>query len=249
MPALVWDSCCVSHQGKVRPVNEDACLAQPETGLWAVADGMGGHAAGELASRAVIESLRGLPVPPHLGIGVTAVEARLGAVNGRLLEEAHRREVALMGSTVVVLIACGGHAVYLWVGDSRIYLFRDGELHQLSRDHSLVEEELDAGAPPREGSAARTARNVITRALGGTPNLDLEAEILEVRAGDLYLLCSDGLPRELSDPEIAALLTGNPGVDTAHILLDRALERGGRDNVTVMLVAAAAAPSPPSRQS
>jgi protein phosphatase len=199
---------------------------------------MGGHASGDIASRAVIDALRDLPATPHLGSRMAALEARLQAINGWLLDEAGRRGAALMGTTLALLLISGAQGVYLWVGDSRVYQYRNGQLRQLTRDHNLVAELLAAGQPLPKGVDA-DATNLISRALGGGPHLEPEAEMLEVRPGDRYLLCSDGLNKELSDAEIAATLARCPGMDAAQELLDQALAARGRDNISLILVAAA----------
>src|SRR5438552_2662601 len=134
-----WTSASRSHAGLVREINEDACLEQPQSGLWAVADGMGGHAMGEFASRLVVRSLAGLPAPLSLEQHVAGVHERLQGANRRLRDEAALRDVPLIGTTIAALLAVGRHCACLWAGDSRIYLYRAGRLRLLTRDHSEVE--------------------------------------------------------------------------------------------------------------
>lgn len=135
-----WQSASCSHVGRVRRINEDAMLDQPERGLWAVADGMGGHTLGDVASRMVVDALAHLPQT-----STDAIRACLAEVNRRLMTEAAMRDVQVIGSTAVVLLASGSHCSCLWAGDSRIYRYRDGVLQQLTRDHSHVEELVARG--------------------------------------------------------------------------------------------------------
>ena len=135
-----WCSASRSNVGTVRKLNEDAVLDLPDVGLWMVADGMGGHAAGDFASGAIVSALAGIPSPASLGALIDEVRRRLQSVNRQLNEEARDRREQVIGSTVVVLLVFGGHAVVVWAGDSRAYLFRRGELTRLTRDHSQVED-------------------------------------------------------------------------------------------------------------
>jgi protein phosphatase len=232
-----WVSRCCSDVGRVRQLNEDACLALPEQGVWAVADGMGGHSAGDVASQATVAALAEAAVPHGLGGFVDRVTARLREVNRELLAEARRREQPVVGATVVILLALGTHVAYLWAGDSRVYLYRAGRLRQLSRDHSAVAELVEQGLLTPEQAARDPRGNVVTRAMGGAGELELAAEILALCPGDRFLLCSDGLCRELPDPDIAAGLAAHPGPEAAPALVAEALARGGRDNVTVVVAA------------
>jgi protein phosphatase len=233
-----WTSAALSHVGLVRQINEDACLEQPERGLWAVADGMGGHAAGDVASRLVVETLGNLPPADSLTQFVTDAADSLQAVNQQLRAEAELRDVPIIGSTVVVLLARDRHCVCLWAGDSRIYLFRDGGLSQLTRDHSQIEELKSSGTISPEDALLHPARNLITRAIGAADTLELDDEAMEVRDGDMFLLCSDGLSNEVSEQEMrSALISGNCR-QAAESLLALALERGGHDNISVVVVCA-----------
>lgn len=233
-----WTSQARSHVGLVREVNEDACLDQPERGVWAVADGMGGHSAGDFASRMVVEALRNVPSPSSLESFVTDTRARLQAVNHQLRAEVKRRGVTLIGSTVAVLLACGRYCGYLWAGDSRIYLYRNGRLRLLTRDHNRLEELKARGLITPEEAADDPALFGITRAVGVLAALDLDERKVEVIDGDVFLLCSDGLSNEVSEQEIAgALLSGNCR-QASSTLIDLALERGGRDNVSAVVVRA-----------
>jgi protein phosphatase len=233
-----WTSASRSHPGRVREVNEDACLEQPERGLWAVADGMGGHALGEFASRLAIRSLMDLPAPESLERYVIAAQERLQQANRRLRAEAARRDVPVIGTTIAALLASQRHCACLWAGDSRIYLYRAGRLRQLTRDHSQLEAVLSRHAARSDVTLDRPPANLITRALGGADTLEVDANTIEVVDGDVFLLCSDGLSNEVSALSIEqALLPGNCRL-ASEALLELALERGGRDNITVVVVRA-----------
>jgi protein phosphatase len=233
-----WTSRSHSHVGLVRAVNEDACLDRPERGVWAVADGMGGHSVGDFASRMVVEALSNVPPLSSLESFVTDTRARLQAVNRDLRAEVKHRDVAVIGSTVAVLLACGRRCGFLWAGDSRIYLYRDGRLRLLTRDHNRLEELKARGLVTAEEAADHPARFRVTRAVGVLAALDLDEGAVEAHDGDVFLLCSDGLNSEVSEREIAgALLSGNCQQATGK-LIDLALARGGRDNISAVVVRA-----------
>jgi protein phosphatase len=234
--AFHWTSVAQTDVGRVRSRNEDACLAQPQRGLWVVADGMGGHAFGDVASRTVVEALDRLPPPASLARFVDAARATLVQVNGTLRAEARARHVPVMGSTVVVLLAVGTEAACLWAGDSRIYLYRHGRLQQLTRDHSQAAA-LQARGVDAAASAA-VGGNMITRAVGASDTLDVEVTTLSVRDGDIFLLCSDGLSNPVPDQDIRDTLAGGDCGQAAQTLVRMALENGGRDNVTVVVAQA-----------
>ncbi|MCC8392734.1 protein phosphatase 2C domain-containing protein [Paraburkholderia sp. MMS20-SJTR3] len=233
-----WTSCARSDTGHVREINEDACLDQPEAGRWAVADGMGGHAVGDVASRAVIDALSQLGTPRSIRALVADARTRLQRANRQLRDEAARRQVQRIGSTVVVLLACDRFCGYLWAGDSRIYLYRAGQLRQLTRDHSQVEELRSLGVITEEEARHHPAQHMITRAVGATDVLELDDNAIEVADGDVFLLCSDGLSNELSDDEIAGVLTSPQRENACGELVELALARGGRDNITAVVVEA-----------
>ncbi|MGE5649735.1 MAG: PP2C family protein-serine/threonine phosphatase [Bacillota bacterium] len=233
-----WTSASGSHAGMVRQKNEDACLDQPERGLWAVADGMGGHACGELASGMVVDALGDIAAPDSLPGFTAAARAQLQSVNSELRAEAASRDVMVIGSTVVALLACGCHCACLWAGDSRLYLYRAGRLRQLTRDHSQAEEyRARSGFDPAAG-LRRIARNTITRAVGAADTLELEEETIDACAGDMFLLCSDGLSNEVSEQEICNALLPGDCLYASETLIDLALEHGGRDNISVIVVRA-----------
>ena len=228
-----WQSASCSHVGRVRRINEDAMLEQPERGLWAVADGMGGHTLGDVASRMVVDALAHLPQARP-----SDIRASLSDVNRQLMTEAAMRDVQVIGSTVVVLLASGNRCSCIWAGDSRIYRYRDGVLQQLTRDHSHVEELVARGLLSPAEASRHPGHNLITRAIGVADLLELEENDTEVRADDMFVLCSDGLSNEVDPQQMAALLARHDCKLAAQRLVEEALDHGGRDNVTVVVVMA-----------
>jgi protein phosphatase len=225
-----------THAGCVRDLNEDALLNRPDIGLWAVADGMGGHAGGEVASAAVVEALAGVSNFTTAYAFRDAAAQALADANAELIRRS--AECGTMGSTVVSLLAHDGHYACLWAGDSRAYLYRAGALKRLTRDHSLVQEMVDAGALSEEGARGHPRSNVITRAVGAQDELTLDAVFGVIQPGDRFLLCSDGLTGVVTDREIADAMIRAPLEAAAERLLDQALARGAPDNVTLIMIAA-----------
>jgi protein phosphatase len=230
-----WTSAARTDVGLVRSRNEDSYLAQPERGLWAVADGMGGHAFGDLASRAVVDALDGIAAADSMERFIDAARDRLGEVNQLLRAEALARRVPVMGSTVVALLACGPETACLWAGDSRIYLYRNGRLQQLTRDHSQAEELRARGAGAVAAAAGPAIANMITRAVGAADTIDVELVTLAARDGDMFLLCSDGLSNPVDEQAISGALAPGDCVRAAEELIALALANGARDNVTVVV--------------
>ncbi len=231
-----WHSAGGTHLGTVRKVNEDAYLDLPQLGLWVVADGMGGHDAGDVASRLIVDDLRTCAPPPSREALLDDLDARLQSINARLQHyAAGRAEGAVVGSTVAILIGYGREAICLWAGDSRIYRLRQGQLVQLTQDHSQVEELVKLGLLDRAEAATHPAGNVITRAVGAMDNLVVDLVADEVADGDVYLLCSDGLNKALSDEEIARMLTGAECQSAVDTLLRAALDHQATDNITAVV--------------
>ena len=233
-----WVSAARSDVGRVREHNEDACLQQPEHACWAVADGMGGHAVGDLASGLIVDALSRLSAPDTIARYLADARKRLLTVNQRLRQEAARRQVSVIGSTVVALFACDSYCGYLWAGDSRLYLYRDGHLRQLTRDHSQIEELKALGLLTEEEAVNHPAQHVITRAVGATDQLEFDTNTLAVADGDMFLLCSDGLSNELSAQQMQAALIAADCDAACEALIAAALTRGGRDNITAVVVRA-----------
>lgn len=234
---IVWNSSALTHVGKVRSVNEDAVLAKPEIGLWAVADGMGGHLVGDVASKKIIEALDSVAARADLSDYVDAVEDAVLDINQNMLEYAQIMfESGTMGSTLVVLLLKDRVGVCLWVGDSRLYRCRSQQLLQLSRDHSQVEEMIEQGLLSREAAVDYPHKNVITRAVGVESQLYVDINLFTAQLGDTFLLCSDGLYNCVSDEEIAEALNLRDTNIITEQLLNKALANGAPDNVSVLVV-------------
>jgi protein phosphatase len=232
-----WTAAARTDVGLVRSRNEDSFLSQPERGLWAVADGMGGHAFGDVASRKVVDALATVAAPADMAQFVAAASERIATVNQELRAEAAARQVSVMGSTVVAMLACGREVACLWAGDSRIYLYRNARLQQLTRDHSQAEELRSLGIVTGDAVPAPVA-NMITRAVGAADTIELELVTLAARDGDLFLLCSDGLSNPVDEQAIMGALASGDCAHAAQALTELALANGGRDNITVVVVRA-----------
>jgi serine/threonine protein phosphatase PrpC len=229
----IVDHASTSHTGKVRRTNEDSFLDLPP--LFVVADGMGGARAGELASRLAVDTFREL-APVEGESGEDRLRRTILECNRRVLERAKDDPAtAGMGSTVTAALVADDHVVLGHVGDSRAYLLREGALQQLSHDHSLVAELERAGRLTREEAAVHPQRSVITRALGAGPELQVDTSVIQVRDGDVLLLCSDGLSGLVGDLAIANLLGGGgPLAEGVRRLVRAANDAGGDDNVTAV---------------
>ena len=235
---LHWTSASRSHPGRIRQVNEDACLEQSEHGLWAVADGMGGHTLGEFASGLAIQGLMNLPVAEDLEQRVSVALLRLQEVNRCLRAEALRRDVALIGTTIAALVVAGNLCSCLWAGDSRIYLYRGGRLRQLTRDHNHLEAARSRHVSSSDDTMALPRSNLITRALGAEDRLHIERTTIELIDGDIFLLCTDGLSNEVSELSIEQALLPGLCRHACDALIDMALDRDARDNITAVVVRA-----------
>ena len=234
---VTWASCAATDVGTVRSVNEDAVLDKPELGLWAVADGMGGHEAGDVASKMIVEALGELKRPPVLSDFIDQIESRIIDVNERLLEYSEiMLDGRVSGSTVVSLVIFGHVGACLWMGDSRLYRYRGNRLQQISRDHSQVSELLQAGAITEEEARHHPESNVITRAVGTNDIPYLDVDVFDVQLGDALLLCSDGLYNALDEDSIAACLDSAEPKQMVTRLIDSALAHGAADNVSVIAV-------------
>jgi type VI secretion system protein ImpM len=224
---LSFRSAAASDVGRVRHVNQDSFIERTEVGLWAVADGLGGHSDGEHASRMVCDALADL-TPSSFEETIDAVRARMQEVNDHLLLAATRSLLGeRSGSTVVALIARGSKCAILWAGDSRVYRWRTGRLEQLTTDHSPVS--LPGGP---------TQSNAVTRAVGAQSTLDLDLCCEQVRPGDRFLLCSDGLTRTVPEPQIKELVENADIRNSVAGLVSATLAAGAPDNVTALVVEA-----------
>ncbi|MDQ3286973.1 MAG: protein phosphatase 2C domain-containing protein [Pseudomonadota bacterium] len=225
----------LTHVGLRRDLNEDTYFGDSELGLWLVADGMGGHEHGEVASALARES-----IVREVRDGTPLTQA-IRIADEEIIRTSRRRHGGLpMGTTVVAARVSGNRFEVAWVGDSRVYLWREGQLAQLSQDHSYVQELIANGAITHEQARSHPHRNVVTQALGVTDPANLKVETMngELRPGMQLLLCSDGLTEEVDDRSIARVLAHNDcsAQECVDTLVAAALDGGGSDNVTVMLV-------------
>lgn len=243
-------SAALTHQGNLRDHNEDACLDGGTRRFWVVADGMGGHDSGDYASALIVERLRRLPGGARPSETVDRIEDELLDVNRHLYAlSAQRHPPTIIGSTVVVLMAFDGFCVVAWAGDSRAYRLRDGQISRISRDHSEVQLLVERALVKAEDAENHPRANVITRAVGGAAELTLDYELLELQSGDRFLLCSDGLYKDVAEAQMADVLRGGDCHQASRALLDLSLSREAKDNVTVVTVDCFAARSPPPPRS
>jgi serine/threonine protein phosphatase PrpC len=232
-----WKSAHNRHVGLVREINEDAILSLPDQRLWVVADGMGGYEAGNIASDMIVSSLKNMMQRDSLNETVDCVEDSLIDVNHRILEYADiMLDGRTLGSTVVTLIIKGRVGICLWAGDSRLCRYRNHQLVQLSRDHSQVEEQVMRGHITPEEASNHPDSNVITRAIGADSEIYIDINAFSVQLGDIFLLCSDGLYNMVSNDEIVATLASQPIEQAVDALIQKALDNGADDNVSVILV-------------
>ena len=235
---LSWSSYAISNVGKVRKHNEDSFLERTEVGLWVVADGMGGHAKGDVASNMIVDNLKKVNEGTTLVKFIDDIEDRLLNVNHKLIEKARssaRRST--IGSTVVLMIAYEKYCIYMWAGDSRLYRLRKNDMVQITTDHSQVELYIEQGMITREEALTHPHGNMITRAIGATDELYIDIDMQEMQRGDRYLLCSDGLTKHIQDHELEQhLQVRNSAEETCTKLIDLTLSRGAGDNVTAILV-------------
>ena len=226
-----------THRGAVRALNEDSLLSLQAEGLWAVADGMGGHDAGDVASSSVIDALSHMQRADSFDSSLDNLHALLHLANQGLLDaNAESPRHRQPGTTVAALLLQGNEGALTWAGDSRVYRLRDGELKQMTRDHSQIQDLVDQGLVDAADAEQHPLAHVITRAIGFDAPARLDTRRLTVRAGDRFLLCSDGLNRVVDDREIAEFMAQSTPERRAPALIDLTLERGAPDNVTVVCV-------------
>lgn len=236
--AIAWKSFAATHVGNVRQINEDAYLDRPDIHLWAIADGMGGHHAGDVASTSIVKALDEISPRQRLSTYIDEIEDRLIGVNHRLRTmAAEHDDNRTIGSTVMTMVAHNEYFALLWAGDSRAYRVRNGDIQQLTKDHSQVEELIERGVILREEAESHPASNVITRAVGASDQLYVDVDIDQAQAGDKFLLCSDGLYKHVHENEISEILQKEDMTDICHSLINLTLERGATDNVTIVVVA------------
>lgn len=226
-----------THVGLKRKLNEDSVVSLAERGLWAVADGMGGHEAGEVASAKVVEALGRVPANGSLDGFVEQAVKALKSVNEELIELGNSGiEHKTIGSTVVALAIGEGQFRCFWAGDSRGYRIRDGQITQITRDHSLVNDLIAAGMLNEADAESHPNANVITRAVGAAETLRVDVVEGEARSGDTFLIASDGLTRVVTPVELLSKLHSKPLPEAADQLIEMVLDRGAPDNVTMVAV-------------
>jgi PPM family protein phosphatase len=238
-----YTAAAVTDRGRKRPSNEDAYGYSVESGVFVVCDGMGGAAAGEIASNlAVDQILRLLKVRSQVSASElpAAAQSAVTAANDAIFSRAQRNHrLSGMGTTLVVMATQDQHVWVLNIGDSRCYRLRNGRLEQLTRDHSLVEEQVRMGRMTPREALYSPLKNVITRALGTQSRVTPDIFQFEAEPGDLFMLCSDGLTRELADGTIQNLLNCDDPLEKLAVHLVEAAKRaGGHDNITCLLVRA-----------
>jgi protein phosphatase/serine/threonine-protein phosphatase Stp1 len=230
-------SCAATHAGTANRMNEDAYVNRPDLGLWAVADGAGGHASGEIASAEVAKILQSIDAGLSASDMLVEVRSRLEAAHTRLHSEASRHGAgAMVATTVVVLMARDDHFACLWAGDSRAYLLRGQALTRITRDHSLVQALVENGTISEAEASRHPQANVITRAVGADIDLlELDKRTGQLQAGDRLLLCSDGLSKTLPEELLVELLSGDDET-AAERLVTAALMAKVTDNVTALTI-------------
>ncbi|MCU9849872.1 protein phosphatase 2C domain-containing protein [Defluviimonas sp. WL0024] len=225
-----------THVGLKRPVNEDSILALPDEELWLVSDGMGGHDAGDYASRLIADLVATIEPGLLPSDRMHALRALIQKAHGIIQETAVERGVETIGATVVSLMLADGHFVALWAGDSRLYRLRDGAIQMLSRDHSLVAELVEAGHISWDEAERLPQSNAITRAVGVGDELVLDKVRGDAQPGDRFLLCSDGLTKYATFAMLEKVLREAPIETISDRLVQIALDGGGADNISVIVV-------------
>lgn len=226
-----------TNTGRVRDHNEDSFLTKPESGVWVVADGMGGHDAGDFASQTITEELASVGVPISAEDLQARFMERLSRAHVRIQEHAADLGAGTVGATIVGLLAHENQYRCIWSGDSRIYLLRDGVLIQQTKDHTEVNDLMDAGLMSQEEAITWPRRNVITRAVGVSAEPQCDVVAGELKPGDVFLLCSDGLTEHSSDADLRdVLLAANSTQAACQMLIETTLNKGAKDNVTTVVV-------------
>jgi len=232
-----WLCSAESDVGVVRTINEDSVLSKPEIKLWVVADGMGGHEAGNVASNMIVSSLNSIEPQAHLNDIVNSIENKIMDANQRLLEYSEiMLDGRIVGSTVAVLLIQGRVGVCMWAGDSRLYRYRNGVLEPLTHDHSHVCELLRQGLITEEEAVNHPDSNVITRAVGTCEDLYVDIDVFSVQLGDLFLLCSDGLYNSIADDDIICCLQDDDVEKAISNLIELSLFNEAADNVSAVVV-------------
>lgn len=230
-------SAAKTHVGLKRQHNEDALLDRREDGLWVVADGMGGHEAGDVAAQLVVERLSAIPAQSQVQLFVSEAAKTLETANADLIRMAHEgNKNGTIGSTVVGLAMADNNFGVFWAGDSRAYRVRDGAIAQLTRDHSLVQDLVEAGMLAIEDAEHHPDANVVTRAVGAKEDLKVATRFGDAQANDIFIVASDGLTKVVEKFEILDVVTSRNPMQSVDALLELVLARGAPDNVTLQVI-------------
>lgn len=232
---FVFDTGAASHPGRVRSHNEDCYLTRPSSGVWLVADGMGGHKAGDFASRTIVENANWVGIPTSAMDLKLRFLDRLSLAHDEIRRHSAELDGATVGATLAALLVYQNHFACIWSGDSRVYMMRGNVLHQMTTDHTEVNELLRMGTITAEQAVNWPRKNVITRAIGVFDAPETDETYGTLHVGDAFLLCSDGLTGHVADEEIAAHLLSGGAQETCDRLISLTLQRGARDNVTVIV--------------
>ena len=222
-----------THKGFYKDENEDSFYVDKQQGLWVVADGMGGHTRGGEASAAVVESVRGFRCLKTISESVKDLESRFLLANNACRAMSQNK---VIGSTVAAFLAYQSLAIFVWAGDSRVYRLREGTLALMTEDHSLGQERFGRGEVSRDEAQILPSANVLTRAIGIHQNLRIEIQSANMQSGDRYLISSDGLYRDFTFDEVQKMLSTDTVGDLLDKMIGEALRRGGKDNITGVLV-------------
>lgn len=234
-----WQVVSQSHCGNVRQINEDAVLAQPQPLLLAVADGMGGHQAGDVASQLLVDNLEKLPSCENLPQRILRVNESILNSNQKILDySAQQLDGQTVGSTVVAMLSEANQASCLWAGDSRVYRLRGDTLEQLTQDHSYVSDLIESGLLQPQDAYQHPSSNIITRSVGVEPKLTLDQIDFEVNPQDTYLLCSDGLYSEVAEHEMKQAMQAYDIYRGSNWLLNLCLGRAAKDNISFVIARA-----------
>ncbi len=245
---MIWNSSDYSHPGHSRKINEDAVFSDPRSGTWCVADGMGGHEQGGLASLLLVETIADAPIYGSLEQRVKEIQQRILRLNqalyakGRDVISDHNGKRQIIGCTFVILISDGLYSTCLWAGDSRLYLLREDNLYQITDDHTVVNDLLARGVISKSDSENHPQSHIVTRALGAAEHVEFEKKTFAAREGDRYLLCSDGLYNELDSNDISEALSIEGSSNSCRVLIEKVLQTDATDNLTGCVINASYAP-------
>lgn len=226
----------VTHVGKIRKINEDSILALSDQKIWVVADGMGGYSGGDFASQTIVDAVAMLPLDLEPAERMVALRQAIFDAHDVILAEIDARGGGTIGAAVVALMISGQHLVCFWAGDCRLYRLRDNMIELLTSDHSLVSELVHAGQLTWDEAEHHPQSNTITRAVGVGAVLELDKIRGTLESGDRFLLCSDGLNKYAGFEKLERALTGAPIETVSEKLMNIALEGGGADNISIIVV-------------